>query len=144
MTNNKLTSDQQKALAFFNANQPRVKAYGLGYLVERSDRQLYKAGEVLANPQLNKVVKATRKDPKAQKYDVVYDWAAKAVIETLVNGGAKYITLATLYDMTEAYESDQQNAVRWATNDAKKAGTLINTQEEGVYAVVKQIPQNVG
>ncbi len=144
MTNNKLTSDQQKALAFFNANQPRVKAYGLGYLVERSDRQLYKAGERLATPQLNKVVKATRKAPKAQQYDVVYDWAAKAVIETLVNGGAKYITLATLYDMTEAYETEQQNAVRWATNDAKKAGTLINTQEEGVYAVVKQIPQKVG
>ena len=144
MTNNKLTSDQQKALAFYNANQPRVKAYGLGYLVERSDRQLYKAGEVLATPQLNKVVKATRKAPKAQQYDVVYDWAAKAVIETLVNGGAKYITLATLYDMTEAYESEQQNAVRWATHQAKKEGTLINTQEEGVYAVVKQIPQNVG
>jgi len=143
MTNNKLTTDQQKAVAFFEANEAKVTAYGLGYLTERSDRQLYNAGKVIARPQLNKVVKATRNTPKAQKYDVVYDWAAKAVIETLINGGAKFITLATLYDMTEAYETEQQNAVRWATNDAKKAGSLVNTLEEGVYAVVKQIPQKI-
>ena len=138
MTNS--TSNSQ-ALAFYQANLQNVTNYGLGYLTERSDRQLYNAGKVLALPQLNKVVKATRKAPKAQQYDVVFDWAAKAVIETLINGGAKYITLATLYDMTEAYESEQQNAVRWATNDAKKAGLLVNTSEEGVYAVVKQQPK---
>ena len=136
------TSNSQ-ALAFYEANLQNVTNYGLGYLTERSERQLYNAGKVIALPQLNKVVKATRKSPKAQQYDVVFDWAAKAVIETLINGGAKFITLATLYDMTEAYESEQQNAVRWATNDAKKAGTLVNTPEEGVYAVVKQQPKKV-
>jgi hypothetical protein len=140
MTNS--TSNSQ-AIAFYEANLQNVTNYGLGYLTERSERQLYNAGKVLALPQLNKVVKATRKAPKAQQYDVVFDWAAKAVIETLINGGAKFITLATLYDMTEAYESEQQNAVRWATNDAKKAGTLVNTPEEGVYAVVKQQPKKV-
>jgi hypothetical protein len=140
MTNS--TSNSQ-AIAFYQANLQNVTNYGLGYLTERSERQLYNAGKVLALPQLNKVVKATRKAPKAQQYDVVFDWAAKAVIETLINGGAKYITLATLYDMTEAYESEQQNAVRWATNDAKKAGSLVNTSEEGVYAVVKQQPKKV-
>ena len=139
-----MTFSNQQALEFYNANKGRVTSYGLGYLTERTDRQLYKAGAAVANPTANKAIKVSRTKAKAEKYDVVYDWAAKAVIETLVNGGAKFITLVTLYDMTEAYEPEQQNAVRWATNDAKKNGTLVNTQEEGVYAVVKQIPQNVG
>jgi len=81
------TSNSQ-ALAFYQANLQNVTNYGLGFLTERSERQLYNAGKVIVSTV--KVQPKSAQPKKARKATKNVRWSG-AELDLLINLYLKYV-----------------------------------------------------
>jgi len=139
MTNS--TSNSQ-AIAFYEANLQNVTNYGLGYLTERSERQLYNVGKkaVTETEELGHKVADRNATPKAGTgtvhYSKVHKYAGHDAILFRIEQGQKVIFLSDVYDDVDANTTRERNGVLWATREFKNQGILAKTSTNGKYLVV--------
>jgi hypothetical protein len=139
MTNS--TSNSQ-AIAFYQANLQNVTNFGLGYLTERSERQLYNVGKkaVAETDKLDRKVAVKNANPKAGtgtvNYSKVHMYAAQDAIVFRIEQGQTVILLSDLQDDVDANTGREKCGVLWAVRHSKDNGLLAKTTTAGKYRVV--------